>query len=125
MKLSDAIRKGSKLNPQGFGTLKFSMDGRTCALGAALDGIEYAFDPSALHMKAIRKSWPEVMNKAVCPCHKEKPKKFPDCGVPDSLSHIIVHLNDDHKWTREAIAEWIDSLTTNNIVADKKEYSLV
>lgn len=28
----------------------------------------------------------------------------------DSLWNMIQHLNDDHKWTRERIADWLDSL---------------
>jgi hypothetical protein len=29
---------------------------------------------------------------------------------PDSLSAEIQHLNDQHEWTRESIADWLDSL---------------
>jgi hypothetical protein len=25
------------------------------------------------------------------------------------LAALIVHLNDDHRWTREHIAEWLDA----------------
>lgn len=28
----------------------------------------------------------------------------------DELEAVIVHLNDYHKWTREAIADWLDTL---------------
>jgi hypothetical protein len=27
-----------------------------------------------------------------------------------SLAAILVHLNDDHKWSREQIAAWLDTL---------------
>jgi hypothetical protein len=27
-----------------------------------------------------------------------------------SLAAILVHLNDDHKWSREQIATWLDGL---------------
>lgn len=26
------------------------------------------------------------------------------------VGNLIVHLNDDHKWRREQIADWLDSL---------------
>ena len=29
---------------------------------------------------------------------------------PMALSHIIVHLNDSHKWSRERIADWLETL---------------
>lgn len=33
-------------------------------------------------------------------------------GCPDSssLKHMVIHLNDVHKWTREQIADWMDEL---------------
>jgi hypothetical protein len=27
-----------------------------------------------------------------------------------TLAHLIVHLNDDHRWKRERLADWLDSL---------------
>lgn len=35
-----------------------------------------------------------------CPCY----------ATDAHLRTIIIHLNDDHKWTREAIADWLDSI---------------
>lgn len=32
------------------------------------------------------------------------------CKRLDNVGHIIIHLNDIHKWSREAIAKWVDSL---------------
>lgn len=37
----------------------------------------------------------------------------PKCGYgkkKSSLNAIIIHLNDGHKWTREQIADWLDTL---------------
>jgi hypothetical protein len=33
-----------------------------------------------------------------------------DCKKTLSLAAIMVHLNDDHKWSREQIAQWLESL---------------
>lgn len=34
----------------------------------------------------------------------------PISGMVDKLSNIIVGLNDEHNWSREAIAGWLDTL---------------
>lgn len=42
--------------------------------------------------------------QAICPrrgCERSKPKP---------LDSAIIHLNDHHKWTRESIADWLDTL---------------
>lgn len=90
MQLSEAIRLGAMLHPQGFywSHLK-DTNGTviaTCALGAAYDaGYAHPF---------------EVATPARCPrCHGSA-----------SLSWIVAHLNDTHRWTREAIADWVETV---------------
>lgn len=34
----------------------------------------------------------------------------PDCKFTRPLMDVIVHLNDKHKWSREAIADWLETL---------------
>jgi hypothetical protein len=34
----------------------------------------------------------------------------PDCGAYTQLYYILVDLNDDHGWTREQIADWLETL---------------
>jgi len=86
------------LHPQCFGHLRAYESGSwmpqadddivvgTCALGAALlaDG----------HLDVF------AITPAV-PC--------PACGVVGErgISQIVGHLNDQHRWTREAIADWV------------------
>ena len=36
-----------------------------------------------------------------------KPCPAEDCRKRISLAALIVHLNDDHRWTREDIAAWL------------------
>ena len=37
--------------------------------------------------------------------------KFPcDCPGQMPLRNVIMHLNDTHRWTREAIADYLDSV---------------
>jgi len=37
---------------------------------------------------------------------------FPQCGAPvvSRLRDTIIHLNDEHRWPREKIADWLDTL---------------
>lgn len=55
---------------------------------------------------------PDIGKLVTCPS-KAVDSKFPnmgtDCGVSKSLSELIIHLNDTHRWTREAIADWLES----------------
>jgi hypothetical protein len=121
MKLSDAIRLGSKLAEQGFANLKFG--GKTCAIGAALDGIEYDFGgrDCDYHEDNIRgylfaiEQFPELGNLVWLP---EDYCRYLLTGKRVSLYDAILDLNDHHKWTREQVADWIDSLT------EKKEAEL-
>jgi len=111
--LSEAIKIGSLVHKQGFGAYKISRsidankDGvpnrivtHTCALGSALVGIGITdFD-------ALNPEFPEewdlergvYYNKCNC-LHKK-----------DTLKDLILHLNDYHRWSREEIAEEIESL---------------
>lgn len=99
MRLSDAIRLGAMLKPQG----RFHIldeHGRTCALGAALDAVGQ-LDDSGPSIYALDDKWPW------CTAHDDR--ECPDCrrGPMPSIHTVIVHLNDDHAWTREQIAEWV------------------
>lgn len=53
----------------------------------------------------------------VCPSLATFESKCPACRgtrkfnpEPQNLGNLIPHLNDSHKWTREHIANWLDSL---------------
>jgi hypothetical protein len=97
MRVSDAMRLGASLRPQTFNQL---FDGHgTCALGAALDAIGCLFGTTPL----IRKHacWNDVLLRpAACPC--------PGCDLTELyVRSVITHLNDQHRWTREQIADWV------------------
>lgn len=47
---------------------------------------------------------PGATKYAKCPC---------DCQKFDNLISLIMHLNDEKQWTREAIADWLDTLDIN------------
>lgn len=50
-----------------------------------------------------------------CSCYSLAPTK-------STLANCIVHLNDSHEWTRERIADWLDTLDLDlSFQTDKKE----
>ena len=92
LKLSEAIRLGSMLKPQGFRCGSARMGARqTCAFGAAQDALGRVIgwdDPLTA-----------IVTTQVCP----------SCGGRQhSNLAVVIHLNDDHRWTREQIADWVE-----------------
>lgn len=98
MKLWKAIVKGSKLRPQTFFALKNEFG--TCALGAAIDGGGVIGNS----MFTLMEKFPLARILQSMPCSNIG---CPDPACLGNTMPIIPHLNDDHKWSREAIAEWI------------------
>lgn len=131
MRLSEAIRIGAGLGPQAFGTLnrtkrKYWLFGPAvneyCALGAAFQvggarEIERTITESSNFMpfrgnaKALKVGskttyldhpWTRVTwLVANCPACDRK---------DETLFRLIPHLNDDHRFTREAIADFIEPI---------------
>lgn len=107
MRLSDAIRLGSMLRPQargGFASVQvrgwrgWFLGERTmgsCALMAAAEAVGRERWTDVLDI------WPEWMRlKAVCPV----------TGAWNSVFSVVWRLNDTHRWTREQIADWIETI---------------
>lgn len=113
MKLSEAIRLGALLKPQGFGSRSgHSAAEHTCAMGAACEaaGLE-----TYLTYDAMLTAWPFLKAQRMCPCPDGQPyDSAVSCRQLFSGTHTTIdllwHLNDGHKWTREAIADWVESV---------------
>lgn len=109
MRLSEAIRLGSMLKPHGRGG--FLIEEGTCAAGAALDACgELDADTSlssTKHNQAFKRLFP-IINALPATC--------PVCGLERAIlwrwggEFKLAHLNDQHEWTREAIADWIETI---------------
>ena len=101
MKLSEAIRLGAMLKPQGSG--RFYQNGRTCALGAALDAIG-RLDTSRewSEYDLAEKSFPAL-------CAVATPPDWDGYSDPP-LWRAIEWLNDCEHWTREQIADWVATI---------------
>lgn len=106
MSLTDAIRLGATTTRQTRGVFFTGGAGvavRTCALGAALHAVgrlitqNHAANSQDLSDLVVE-IFPELHVIAKCP----------ECLLRDELGDMIVHLNDEHKWTRNQIANWID-----------------
>jgi len=101
--LVEAIREGSKLRPQCY--WRFYSNGGSCVLGAAAEHMGKQEEIESKDI-SICNLWP-VMNIShfhhqPCPC----------CfHAHGSLSITVVELNDNHRWTREQIADWLETLS--------------
>lgn len=105
MRLSEAIRLGAMLKPQAFGTFRARTATRddgaflglriiesTCALGAACDA---GYKRSGIDQVHV---W--------CPA----------CSLRAGVLFHAMHLNDTHRWTREQIADWVESIELQQAV---------
>jgi hypothetical protein len=94
MKLSEAIRLGAMLRPQGRIDF-FSADGKSCALGAALEarGIQHRILATPAESDAIYgqlyRWWPWLRVLSI---------------------DAITYRNDVEGWTREQIADWVATI---------------
>ena len=97
--LAEFIRAGSTRGPQCFGSY-FDEKGGSCALGAVYEGVYHLPRQHGKlipdHLERLFRCLDVVMK--VCP---------QGCGKRLPLAPMIVHLNDDHRLTREQIAEWL------------------
>lgn len=100
MSLTEAIRLGAATTRQTRGVF-YTGGGdvavRTCALGAALHAMGRLITQDDLSDVVVA-IFPELHTPVMCP----------ECKVSDELGDLVVHLNDEHKWTRNRIADWID-----------------
>lgn len=110
MKLSVAIRKGAKLHPQGhelFG--KYNQDNSeffTCAVGAAYEAITGIKPPVSGRDAGVRTTVSEAVRKNIDTVIVANPLD----GEEASLFDTITFLNDRSNWTREHIADWLETL---------------
>jgi hypothetical protein len=107
MKLSEAIREGAKLGPQAFG--EYFVGDATCALGAAKRATNTAHDEELFI--AVGLAYVPVVEVPMClhgeyrrtSVNKDQPKSF------DEITSLMIKLNDKARWSREAIADWLES----------------
>jgi hypothetical protein len=111
MKLSEAMRKGIEMTLPLKGELIEWAEDRedlyACALGAAFVGFYGAFEPKALGcICALFKEDFPISRVSVTFPERTKLGFLVDC----TLSTAITILNDDKGWSRERIADWVESI---------------
>jgi hypothetical protein len=99
--LSEAILEGARRRPdQSFGAY-FEGTGRSDALGSAYEGIyRLPNDATGIRPKGIYKFF-NCLDDSIRRCPVE------GCIKQHLLDSMLIHLNDDHQWTRERIAAWV------------------
>lgn len=112
LKFSEAIRLGAMLKPQAFGKLQDA--GGSCAYGAALDacGIQ---DQDNVTEQQLCELFPITTAPASCPVcglHLEPQPEPWQIRELKTVDEVITHLNDWHRWTRERIADFVETLET-------------
>lgn len=101
IKLSQAMRLGAMTTEQMFGRPWNEDQSKACAIGAAYlglgapDGIVSSYSYDYVSRFGNGKSYRT-------PCLHDY--------AGNTLTGVIWHLNDDHKWPREKIAEWLEGL---------------
>lgn len=120
MRLSEAIRLGAMLRPQGKGDL-FGANGTSCALGAAMEAIGLRpiegamdLDCSSDEFEEMYHQWPILLDEPDSPIEHPYGKK---------LAETIPVLN-DAGWTRERIADWVATVEDAQEAQDQKEIAL-
>lgn len=103
--LAAAIRAGAERRPdQAFGDY-FIGRRASCVLGAAYEGIYRLREDMDKRRPTKDLEWFfDCLDSTVRYCPHEGCKKHL------VLSALLVHLNDDHSWTRERIAGWLETL---------------
>ena len=121
MRLSEAIRLGGMQWPQGFDGY---MDRETrCALAGASDvagiagtRIRSSSDRVSVDYGAMLDRFPILGTKHLSGCACEHWNV-----TPEPLQDIIIHFNDRHQWTRERIADWVETIEPPEPVTVEEE----
>ena len=97
----NAVRKGATLRPQARFALLSALNNGTDAIGAAAEAVGYLRQLLKTEdYGPLQKRWP-VLTRRV---------KHPLRGQIALVQSIVHNLNDEHQWTREEIAAFVDGL---------------
>jgi hypothetical protein len=100
--LADAIRAGAQQRREQLFGAYFEGTTRSDAFGSAYEGVyRLPTDATGIRPKGIYKFFA---------CLDDRVRRCPEpgCIKRHFLDTLIIHLNDDHQWSRERIAAYID-----------------
>lgn len=126
---SEAIREGIKIRPnQAYFKLTSRRLNASCVVGAGLEAIAERLLTGDEDGRAFLNDFletipfPYLQSVALPPCGCKEPLpsgsrlKWGGGRLPDeqrqtaaTIFNVAVHLNNHHQWTREAIADWLES----------------
>jgi hypothetical protein len=99
--LASFIRAGVLRRPTQAVGHYFEGTRASCALGAAYEGMYRLPSETGPANPSRDLEWFFACLDSVKRCPAE------NCKKKLSLAALIVHLNDDHRWSREQIADWV------------------
>lgn len=120
MKLSAAIRIGSMTTKQIVGAFNNADNGR-CALGAALDAVNAEFKTQDQicrgdsNFNTVFALFPVSLLSAKHPIHESV---YP-------VYHIVYGLNDHSGWSRERIADWVETIEAQEEAKNAEKHNEV
>lgn len=116
IEIAQLMRDGAALRPQEYCAM-FSLPDedvlKSCAMGAMFEAYfgSHVYDPSL--SAELNKAFPALLESVPVELWPEGiAQLWQDCGkvsVP-TLRILVMFMNDTAKWTREAIADWVESL---------------
>lgn len=101
-KLSDLMRIGAKAGNQLYFNL-MDENKNSCAVGAIIIG---AYPDVRSGYGEAHFKWAELVDRF----NTAKRIMNPVTGLHDSVTCVIIDLNNKNKWTREKIADWLESI---------------
>ena len=117
MTLSEAIRLGAMLLPQGFGPNSMYSPTSSCALAAAADAIGLDRTTSGRVYEDLKSRFP-LLSQALSAGN----------GYPSDVRVVIDciwNMNDSHRFTREEIADWVERMERGTDVSAQAPTSAV
>jgi hypothetical protein len=120
MKLSEAIRMNGMMKPQGRGAPSIGDPNAPCVIGGALQvvGKQVVAIEEAQRVNnygVLRTLWMWL----------DQPRQCPACNARTyDAVNVLYHLNDDHLWTRQQIADWVASVEPQEEPAPQVEHEL-
>lgn len=104
----------------------YDMEGKTAFSNTEIGSFDKAtvvHSPDDPGFSSLAKELPGIKEKVLCPARLLV--GIDRCNWPtnEDLLSTIIHLNDTHRWTREKIAEWVESLDIDTTfkVPDKEK----
>ena len=109
--------------------LDLNLYGQTMLNAAVTTGISMQEALDAINKMNVGLGWQPSTHpvakevEELIPALGKEVRNCPSCGPPVQFAIVVLvqHLNDKHKWTREKIADWLESLDIDLTIHPQKE----